>query len=63
MKKLIIDTNIVVYLLGQGKPFYNDATKILSLADKKKLKLTVSALTFYNTSYILQKSNSISITR
>ncbi len=63
MKKLLLDTNIVIDLLAQREPFYNDAAKIFSLADKKKIKISVSALTFANTNYILQKSNNIQSTR
>ncbi len=63
MKKLLLDTNIVIDLLAQREPFYNDAAKIFSLADKKKIKISVSALTFTNTNYILQKSNNIQSTR
>ncbi|MCB0517047.1 MAG: PIN domain-containing protein [Chitinophagales bacterium] len=60
MKKLFIDTNIVIDLLAKREPFYEDAAKLFSLADKKKIKLIVSSLTFANTNYILSKlSNSI----
>jgi predicted nucleic acid-binding protein len=63
MKKLLIDTNIVIDLLAKREPFYDDAAKLFSLADKKKINLSVSSLTFANTNYILQKSESTSITR
>jgi len=61
MKKLFIDTNIVLDLLAKREPFFDDAAKIFSLADKKKVKLLVSSLTFANTNYVLSKlSNPIS---
>jgi predicted nucleic acid-binding protein len=63
MKKLFIDTNIVIDLLANREPFYEDAAKLFSLADKNKLKLSVSSLTFANTNYILQKSNSALIAK
>ena len=63
MKKLLIDTNIVIDLLAKREPFYIDAAKLFSLADKNKIKLAVSSLTFANTNYILQKANSASIAR
>ena len=58
MKKLFIDTNIVIDLLGKREPFYKEAAKLFSLADKKKIKLIVSSLTFANTNYVLSKLNS-----
>ncbi len=53
MKKLFIDTNIVIDLLSRKEPFYKEAAQLFSLADKKKIKLCISALTIANTSYIL----------
>lgn len=44
MKKLFIDTNIVLDLLAKREPFFEDAAKLFSLADKKKVKLLVSSL-------------------
>lgn len=58
MKKLFIDTNIVLDLLGQREPFYKDAAKIFSLADRGKIKLYVSALTIANSNYVLSKLKS-----
>lgn len=58
MKKLFIDTNIVLDLLGQRAPFYQDAAKIFSLADRKEVKLYVSSLSFANANYILSKLKS-----
>lgn len=58
MNKLLIDTNIVLDLLAKREPFYGSAAQIFSMADKHKLKLTVSALTFANTNYVLTKLKS-----
>ena len=55
MKKLFIDTNIVIDLLSKRQPFYEDAARLFSLADKNKIELIVSSLTFANTNYILSK--------
>lgn len=55
MKRLFIDTNIVIDILAKREPFYEEATKLFSLADKKKLKLIVYSLIFANTNYILSK--------
>lgn len=53
MKKIFIDTNIVIDLLSRREPFYNEAANLFSLADKKGIELTVSSLTIANTSYTL----------
>ena len=58
MSRLLIDTNIVIDLLAKRDNFYKDAAELFSLADKKELQLTISALTFANTNYILSKIKS-----
>lgn len=58
MKKLLVDTNIVIDLLAHREPFYRDAAKLFSLGDKNKVQLSVSALTFANTNYILTREKS-----
>ena len=58
MKKILIDTNIVLDLLGQREPFYKDAAKLFSLADRGKIKLHVSSLTIANSNCVLSKLKS-----
>ncbi|MAP81544.1 MAG: PIN domain nuclease [Aequorivita sp.] len=58
MSRLLIDTNIVIDLLSKRDKFYDDAADLFSRADKKELELTISSLTFANTSYILSKLKS-----
>lgn len=53
MKSLFIDTNIVIDLLAKRDPYFQSAAQLFSLSDKMKIQLSVSALTFANTSYIL----------
>ena len=55
MIRLLIDTNIVIDLLAKREEFYREAATLFSLADKNMITLTVSALTFANTNYILSK--------
>jgi predicted nucleic acid-binding protein len=55
MKKLFIDTNIVIDLLARRKPYFEDTAVLFSLADKKQIELTVSSLTIANTAYVLLK--------
>ena len=53
MKKLYVDTNIVIDLLSRREPFFEEAAELFSLADKKQIELSVSSLTIANTSYAL----------
>ncbi len=55
MRKIFLDTNIVIDLLSRRQPFYEEAADIFSLADKKEIELSVSSLTIANTSYVLLK--------
>jgi predicted nucleic acid-binding protein len=53
MKKLFIDTNIVIDLLSRREPFYDEAAALFSLADRKIIELNISSLSVANTSYTL----------
>ena len=53
MKKLFVDTNIVIDLLARREPYYEEAANLFSLADKKIIELSISSLTIANTSYTL----------
>ncbi|MBV6643574.1 MAG: PIN domain-containing protein [Cyclobacteriaceae bacterium] len=58
MSSLLLDTNIVLDLLARREPFHESAAQLFSLADKRKIKLTVSSLTFANTNYVLSRLKS-----
>lgn len=59
MKKVFIDTNIVIDLLSRRYPFFEEAAELFSLADRKIISLSVSSLTIANTSYtLLRQTNS-----
>jgi predicted nucleic acid-binding protein len=58
MSKILIDTNIVIDLLAKRDPFYRSAAQLFSLADKRKLELSISSLTFANTNYVLSRLKS-----
>ncbi|MDT0642481.1 PIN domain-containing protein [Zunongwangia sp. F363] len=58
MKRLFIDTNIILDLLAKRNPFYAAAAQMFSLADKGELKLAISSLSFANTHYILSRLKS-----
>ncbi len=53
MKKVFVDTNIVIDLLSRREPFFEEAATLFSLADKKQIELTISSLTIANTNYTL----------
>ena len=53
--KLFLDTNVVLDLLGEREPFYDSAAKITTLADKGKIELIVSALTYSTVYYLLSR--------
>jgi predicted nucleic acid-binding protein len=46
MKKIFVDTNIVIDLLSGREPFFEEAATLFSLADKKRIELIVSSLTY-----------------
>lgn len=55
MINILLDTNIVIDLLASREPFYTEAAELFSLADKKTIKLSVSALSLANTHCIVSK--------
>ena len=55
MKKLLVDTNIIIDLLAQRESFYEPAAQLFSLADQEKVELYVSSLSFANAHYILNR--------
>jgi len=52
-----IDTNVLIDFLADRKPFSESATSLFDLAVKKKIKLYISALSYNNIYYILQREN------
>lgn len=55
MQKVFLDTNIVIDFLGERQEFYEAAAKVLSLADKKKIKIYTSPTSISNSYYLLSK--------
>lgn len=54
-EKLFLDTNVVIDLLGEREPYYESAAKIATLADKGKIKVVISALTYSTAFYVLSR--------
>lgn len=55
MEKVFIDTDIALDLLTQREPHYQYAAMLFTMADKKKLRLYISSLSFSNLNYILTR--------
>jgi predicted nucleic acid-binding protein len=55
MQSVFLDTNIILDFLGERANFYEPAARILTLADKKKIKIYTSPSSISNTYYILSK--------
>lgn len=55
MKKIFVDTNILVDLIADRKPFSKFAIELFSKAENKKVKLYVSSHSLATTHYLLKK--------
>ena len=53
--RLFLDINVIIDLLGNRDPFFEPIAKIVSLADKGKLTIVVSPISFATVNYILTK--------
>ena len=56
--RLYLDTNVMLDLLGERKPFYDAIARIVSFADIGKFKLLVSTLSYSTVYYLLTKFES-----
>ncbi len=55
MKRILIDTNIILDLLAKREEFYLDSKRIFSMADNFQIELYISTLSIVNTHYILHE--------
>lgn len=55
MKKIFIDTNVLVDLIADRKPFSKHAIELFSRAEKRKVKLFTSSHAMATTYYLLKK--------
>ena len=56
MRHLFLDTNVLIDVLANREPFAGVASKLLDYADKGKLNIYISALSYSNIYYILRKT-------
>lgn len=55
MRSIFIDTNVLIDLLGDRKPFSKHAIEIFSLAETKEIILYTASHTIATTYYVLKK--------
>lgn len=55
MKRVFVDTNILVDLIADRRPFSKFAIALFSMAEERKVKLFVSSHTIATTHYLLKK--------
>lgn len=58
MRKIYVDTDVILDLLQERHPFHADARSLFALFETGKLKGFVSPLIFSNLYYILRKDSS-----
>ena len=56
MKNLFLDTNVIIDVLADRQPFSEPASKLFNYAEKGKINLFVSALSYSNIYYIIRKN-------
>jgi len=54
VEKVFVDTDVCIDLLSGRQPFNSNAEKLFSLAERKKLLICVSFLSFANIDYVLR---------
>lgn len=62
-KRIFLDTNLMLDFLGERKPFYTAIAKIATLAEKEKLTMIVSPISFATVNYFLSKFESPEIAK
>ena len=63
MKKLFLDTNIVIDLLDKREPFCYDAVRLFTMAYNKKVQLLVFPMTYATASFLLRKHGTEEVRR
>ena len=58
MKQVFVDTDVCLDLLSGREPFNTSAEILFSMADNKRIKIHVSALSFSNIDYVLRSQYS-----
>ena len=56
MKNIFLDTNIIIDVLADRKPFSETAAKLFDLSERGKINLFISALSYSNIYYVIKKN-------
>jgi predicted nucleic acid-binding protein len=62
-KRLFIDTNVILDLLGERDPFYDAIAKMATLGEKGEVTLVTSPISFATVNYFISKFESPKIAR
>jgi len=54
--KIFVDTNVLLDVLAKREPFYREAARIWSLAERGKIEAQVSVISFNNIYYIVRRA-------
>ena len=55
MRRVFLDTNVVIDLLDKREPFWKDAAALFTMANNGQGELYISSLTYATASYLLRK--------
>lgn len=55
MKKVFVDTNVLLDILLERTPWVNDAAVLFSMADRKEIELLCCSLSFSTAIYLMQR--------
>jgi predicted nucleic acid-binding protein len=53
--RVLVDTNVLLDVLAERKPFYPEAVRIWTLAESQRLDAHVAAISFTNCYYLVRK--------
>ena len=56
MKNLFLDTNVIIDTLADRRPFSKAGAKLFDYAEKGKINLFISALSYANIYYLIRKT-------
>ena len=62
-RRIFIDTNVLMDLLGEREPYYEPIAKIATLAERDELTMVVSPISFATVNYLLSKYESPKIAK
>lgn len=62
-RRIFLDTNVILDLLGERKPFYDSIAKVATLAEKQQLTMVTSPISFTTVNYFLSKLETAEIAR